>query len=53
MKDGQGSRLWEKVAAGFLGIFAIREAGKIVNSVITFVFLCIVFSCFAIWFVTN
>ncbi len=53
MKGIQGSRLWEKVAAGFLGIFAIREAGKIVGSVVSFIFLCFVFACIALWFVTN
>jgi len=53
VKETKGSSLWEKVAAGFLGIFAIREAGKVVGSIISFVFLCFIFACIAMWFVTN
>ena len=53
MKGIEGSRLWEKVAAGFLGLFAIREAGKIASSIVSaFVFLCLL-GCLGIYLLLN
>ena len=48
-----GSRLWEKVAAGFLGLFAIREAGNIINTIFTWIFIFAAASCFLIWYLTS
>ena len=52
-EDFQKSRLWEKVAAGFLALFAVREAGKMVSAIISFLLFIVVFGCLFLWFVLN
>ena len=49
----EGSALWEKVAAGFLAIFAIREGGKVISTIISWIFLFILFGCAALYFIFN
>lgn len=53
MKTNNGSKLWEKVAAGFLALFAIREGARTINSCVSWVFLVVVFACILLYFLAN
>lgn len=52
-EDFQKSRLWEKVAAGVLGLFAIRELRLTFQTIIAWVVILVLLGCGLLYFALN